>query len=69
MARIAELLTYPVKGCAGTSVRTAELTRAGLAHDRTFMVVDAEGVFRSQRKDPGWPGSARRSPTAARAWC
>ncbi|GAA1075790.1 MOSC domain-containing protein [Nocardiopsis composta] len=52
MARIAELLTYPVKGCAGTSVRTAELTRAGLAHDRTFMVVDAEGVFRSQRKDP-----------------
>ncbi|WP_066926137.1 MOSC domain-containing protein [Streptomyces sp. NBRC 110611] len=30
----------------------AELTRAGLVHDRSFMVVGAEGVFRSQRTDP-----------------
>ncbi|MFD6950178.1 molybdenum cofactor sulfurase [Nocardiopsis sp. TSRI0078] len=52
MVRIAELVHYPVKGCAGTSVRTAEMTPAGIAHDRTFMVVDADGRFRSQRNDP-----------------
>lgn len=52
MARIAELVHYPVKGCAGTSVRTAETTPAGITHDRTFMVVDGDGVFRSQRGDP-----------------
>ncbi|WP_150240736.1 MOSC domain-containing protein [Nocardiopsis quinghaiensis] len=52
MVRIAELVHYPVKGCAGTSVRTAEMTPAGIAHDRTFMVVDADGNFRSQRNDP-----------------
>jgi uncharacterized protein len=28
------------------------VTEAGLAHDRTFMVVDADGVCRSQRRDP-----------------
>ncbi|MFF4601860.1 MOSC domain-containing protein [Streptomyces sp. NPDC001339] len=52
MATVAELISYPVKGCAGTPVPEAELTRAGLAHDRTFMVVGADGVFRSQRTDP-----------------
>ncbi|MER7582913.1 MOSC N-terminal beta barrel domain-containing protein [Kitasatospora sp. NPDC097691] len=52
MARVAELRYYPVKGCAGVSVERAELTRAGLAHDRAFMVVDEGGVFRSQRRDP-----------------
>ncbi|MER7771211.1 MOSC N-terminal beta barrel domain-containing protein [Kitasatospora sp. NPDC096140] len=52
MARVTELRYYPVKGCAGVSVERAELTRAGLAHDRAFMVVDEGGVFRSQRRDP-----------------
>ncbi|MBH1937936.1 MOSC N-terminal beta barrel domain-containing protein [Streptomyces sp. AV19] len=52
MARVVELLYYPIKGCAGTSVAAAELTPAGLAHDRTFMVTDEQGVFRSQRRDP-----------------
>jgi uncharacterized protein YcbX len=52
MATVAELTTYPVKGCAGVPVGEARLTRAGLAHDRTFMVVDEDGVFRSQRRDP-----------------
>ncbi|MFC0598878.1 MOSC domain-containing protein [Streptomyces palmae] len=51
MARIVELNTYPVKGCAGTALTEALMTPAGLAHDRTFMVVDAEGDFRSQRRD------------------
>ncbi|MEV7600795.1 MOSC N-terminal beta barrel domain-containing protein [Kitasatospora sp. NPDC089797] len=52
MATVTELRYYPVKGCAGVRVEQAELTRAGLAHDRVFMVVDEEGGFRSQRRDP-----------------
>ncbi len=52
MARIVELVTYPVKGCAGTPVPDALLTSAGLAHDRSFMIVDGDGVFRSQRRVP-----------------
>ncbi|MGH3983636.1 MAG: MOSC domain-containing protein [Pseudonocardiaceae bacterium] len=53
MARIVELNYYPVKGCAGTSVGDAALTPAGLAHDRSFMVIGEDGVFRSQRHNPG----------------
>jgi uncharacterized protein YcbX len=52
MARVAALLTYPVKGCAGTPAREAVLTPAGLAHDRSFMVVSEEGVYRTQRRHP-----------------
>ncbi|WP_371521386.1 MOSC domain-containing protein [Kitasatospora sp. NBC_01300] len=51
MAEVVELRYYPVKGCAGVEVARAELTPAGLAHDRAFMVVDEDGVFRSQRRD------------------
>jgi uncharacterized protein YcbX len=52
MARITELTYYPVKGCAGVTAQEAELTEAGLAHDRVLMVVDEDGVFRSQRDEP-----------------
>ncbi|GHF55697.1 molybdenum cofactor sulfurase [Kitasatospora xanthocidica] len=52
MATVTELRYYPVKGCGGVSAARAELTPAGLAHDREFMVVDELGVFRSQRRDP-----------------
>ncbi|MBR8639056.1 MOSC N-terminal beta barrel domain-containing protein [Streptomyces tuirus] len=48
----AALSYYPIKGCAGTSAREALLTPAGLAHDRSFMVVSEEGVYRTQRRDP-----------------
>lgn len=51
-ARIVALHTYPIKGCAGTALTNTFLTPAGLAHDRTFMVVDERWVFRSQRRDP-----------------
>ncbi|MFI2609271.1 MOSC domain-containing protein [Kitasatospora sp. NPDC018619] len=52
MATVTELrYHHPVKGCAGVTAAQAELTRAGLAHDRAFMVVDEDGVFRSQRRD------------------
>ncbi|QYA94865.1 MOSC N-terminal beta barrel domain-containing protein [Streptomyces anulatus] len=52
MATVVDLFTYPVKGCAGTSVDGAYLTPAGLAHDRSFMVVSLDGVYRTQRRDP-----------------
>ncbi|WP_308282494.1 MOSC domain-containing protein [Pseudonocardia nigra] len=52
MAKVVELTSYPVKGCAGTPLRTTDLTPAGLAHDRTFMVVGPDGVFRTQRRSP-----------------
>ncbi|NEC18292.1 MOSC domain-containing protein [Streptomyces parvus] len=52
MATVVELITYPVKGCAGTSVDSTHLTPAGLAHDRSFMVVGVDGVYRTQRRDP-----------------
>ncbi len=52
MARIAELICYPVKGCAGTPAPDGALMPAGLAHDRSLMVVNDDGVFRSQRRDP-----------------
>ncbi|WP_205660759.1 MOSC domain-containing protein [Amycolatopsis vastitatis] len=52
MARIARLTYYPVKGCAGVEVPVAEVTPAGLAHDRVFQVVAPDGDFRSQRRHP-----------------
>ncbi|MGH3885539.1 MAG: MOSC domain-containing protein [Pseudonocardiaceae bacterium] len=52
MARIVELSYYPIKGCAGTSVCDAVLTTRGLAHDRSFMLIGEDGVFRSQRHSP-----------------
>jgi uncharacterized protein YcbX len=53
-ATVHSLTYYPVKGCGGVPVASAEVTETGLLHDRTFMVVDAgDGSFRSQRKLPG----------------
>lgn len=52
MVRITELCYYPIKGAAGRSVSRATVTPAGLAHDRSFLVTTADGVFRSQRRDP-----------------
>ncbi|WP_405445065.1 MOSC domain-containing protein [Streptomyces erythrochromogenes] len=52
MARVVDLICYPVKGCAGTSVSAALMTPAGLAHDRSFMVISENGIFRTQRRHP-----------------
>ena len=52
MATISELYHYPVKGCAGIRVQAGALGRAGLEHDRRFLVTDLAGTFRSQRRDP-----------------
>lgn len=47
---IARLFIYPIKSCAGIELPTARLTDTGLAHDRQFMLVDAQGRFLSQRE-------------------
>ncbi|MEU7428313.1 MOSC N-terminal beta barrel domain-containing protein [Streptomyces sp. NPDC040750] len=52
MAHVVELICYPVKGCRGTFTQETLLTPAGLAHDRSFMVVSEDGVYRTQRRHP-----------------
>ncbi|MDB5898374.1 MAG: hypothetical protein JWP41_1976 [Ramlibacter sp.] len=51
-ARIAGLYVYPVKSCAGVSLREAVLTETGLDLDRAWMVVDAGGAYVTQRELP-----------------
>ncbi|TCM46692.1 MOSC domain-containing protein [Kribbella sp. VKM Ac-2568] len=52
VARVAALTYYPVKGLAGVSVEHAEVTPTGLLHDRSFMLVEPDGTFLSQRSVP-----------------
>lgn len=47
--RIARMWIYPVKSFAGIEVDSAELQATGLAWDRSWMLVDANGLFLSQR--------------------
>lgn len=51
-ARIAGLWVFPIKSCAGVPLTEATLTPHGLAHDRAWMVVDAEGDMLTQRELP-----------------
>ena len=51
-ATIDQLWVYPVKSCGGIALPEAELTDTGLAFDRTWMVVDSEGEFVTQRELP-----------------
>lgn len=43
---------YPVKGLAGVSVDRSQVSGIGLRHDRTFMLVNPDGSFLSQRTVP-----------------
>lgn len=52
-ATIAELWTYPIKGCAGVRLASAQALPTGLQHDRCMVVVHAEtGRFITQRSHP-----------------
>jgi len=53
MPEISGLWVYPIKSCRGIECGTARLTRDGLAWDRHWMLVDAEGRFLTQRQFPG----------------
>jgi uncharacterized protein YcbX len=56
MAILTHLLLYPIKSCAGISVRSATLLESGLladgVHDREWMVVTEDGQFLTQREYP-----------------
>lgn len=49
---VKQLFYYPVKSCAGVEVSEAQVSASGLLHDRRWMVVDASGVFVTQRERP-----------------
>lgn len=50
--KITQLISYPIKSCAGIKHQSVVLNEMGLAHDRQFMLVDQSGLFLSQRKFP-----------------
>lgn len=51
--RVSGLVIYPVKGCRGISLQETRLDGVGPELDRRWMIVDGNGVFRSQRSHPG----------------
>ena len=50
MLSISQLYIYPVKSLGGIAVTTAAVTDRGLENDRRFMLVDANGLFLTQRE-------------------
>lgn len=49
---LSALHLYPVKSCAALSPDTAEIEARGLAHDRRWMIVGADGRFLTGRQVP-----------------
>ncbi len=49
---ITQLISYPIKSCAGIQHQQATIDTMGLAGDRQLMLVDENGLFLSQRKYP-----------------
>lgn len=49
---VSAVYIYPVKSCRGSLMQAAEVTPFGFRHDREFLVVDADGVFLTQRTTP-----------------
>jgi uncharacterized protein YcbX len=50
--RIASLHCYPLKSGSGLELEQAQLTPAGISHDRCWMVVTLSGRFLTQRELP-----------------
>src|SRR5215207_2953144 len=46
------LFVYPVKSCGGIELTRAEVTPAGLLHDRAWLIVTPSGRFLTQREAP-----------------
>lgn len=49
---LSEIWIYPVKSLGGISCSAAEVMQKGLRHDRRWMLVDDQGKFLTQRKNP-----------------
>jgi uncharacterized protein YcbX len=50
--QVSELYHYPVKSCAAVAVESVVVGPLGFAGDRKFMLIDAQGLFLSQRSHP-----------------
>lgn len=50
--RVTGLYRYPIKSCRGQAVERTAFDARGIAHDREFVVVDADGKFLTQRQVP-----------------
>jgi len=50
--RVSEIIVYPIKSTAGIAVDACAVQTRGLAMDRRWMVVDADGEFLSGREFP-----------------
>lgn len=51
-ARLHSLHCYPVKSCRAVDLQASRLGRHGLQHDRSWLLVDAEDRFITQRTHP-----------------
>jgi len=51
-AEITQLITYPIKSCAGIMHDETMINTMGLQGDRQLMLVDDKGLFLSQRQHP-----------------
>lgn len=51
-AHVSALHLYPVKGCRGVAVTSAEVDALGLVGDRRFLITDLHGKFLTQRSHP-----------------
>ncbi len=49
---ITQITNYPIKSIQGINQQQADVTPLGLKNDRTFMLVDENGLFITQRKNP-----------------
>ncbi|CAP42329.1 MOSC domain-containing protein [Bordetella petrii] len=58
-ARVASLHIYPIKSCAAIDLAESSIDRAGLAGDRRWMILTAQGQFMTQRQ---WPAMALIRP-------
>ena len=58
-ARVLSLHIYPIKSCAAIDLAESPIDRAGLAGDRRWMILTAQGQFMTQRQ---WPAMASIRP-------
>ena len=52
MYTISQLFIYPIKSLGGIEVSSAQLTERGLQYDRSWMLVDINNCFLTQRELP-----------------
>lgn len=52
MPSVTAIRVYPIKSCGGVERRSADVTARGLVGDRRYMIVDADGLFLTQRRHP-----------------